>query len=136
MFGDGYTTGEFERIRAALIFHFRIESGKKRFGEFGEIYVGALEGAPPENKISDQRENDQNQRQYRRVPEREPDAYGIKHGSFGREKLACRDASENYSRLRRPRLPVRSEGQRSSRHRGEYAARACWNPRQFSGARD
>src|SRR5437879_11677511 len=42
MFGDGYLTGEFERIRAALIFHFRIESGKKRFREFGEIYVGEI----------------------------------------------------------------------------------------------
>src|SRR5467141_5112849 len=84
MFGDGYLTGEFKRIRAALIFHFRIKSGKKRFGEFGEIYVGVLEGAPPENKISDQRENYQNQRQYRRVPEREPDASGIKYGTLGR----------------------------------------------------
>ena len=86
MFGDGYTTGEFERNRAALIFHFRIESGKKSFGEFGEIHVGALEGAPPENKISDQRENNQNQRQYRRVPEREPEANRIKHGPSGRKK--------------------------------------------------
>ena len=86
MFGDGYPTGEFERIRAALIVHFRIESGKKSFGEFGEIHVGALEGAPPENKISDQRENNQNQRQYHRVPEREPEANRIKHGPSGRKK--------------------------------------------------
>ncbi len=86
MFGDGHLTGESERIRAALIFHFRIKSGKKRFGEFGEIHVGALEGAPPENKISDQRENNQNERQYRRVPESEPNANRIKHGSSGRKE--------------------------------------------------
>ncbi len=87
MFGDGHLTGESKRIRAVLIFHFRIERGEKCFGEFGEIHIGALEGAPPENKISDQRENNQNERQYRRVPEREPNADGIKHGPSGRKKL-------------------------------------------------
>jgi len=61
MFRDGHLTGEFERIRAALIVHFSIERGEKCFGEFGEIYVGALEGASPENKISDQAENNQNE---------------------------------------------------------------------------
>jgi len=42
MFRDGYLTGEFERIRAALIVHFSIQRGEKCFGEFGEIRVAAL----------------------------------------------------------------------------------------------
>src|SRR5712692_3651116 len=53
MFRDGYLSRQFQRIGAALIFDFRIESGEKCFSEFGEIHVGALEGTPPKNKISD-----------------------------------------------------------------------------------
>src|SRR5260370_3754294 len=53
MFRDGYLSCQFQRIRPALILDFRIERGEKCFREFGEIYVGALDGALPKNKISD-----------------------------------------------------------------------------------
>jgi len=61
MFRDGHLPGEFQRIRAAHIFHFGIESGEKSFREFGEIHVGALESAAPKNEIGDGRERNQNQ---------------------------------------------------------------------------
>ncbi len=61
MFRDGHLPSEFQRIRAALIFHFGIESSEKCFGEFGEIHVGALNRAPPENKISGQGESQENE---------------------------------------------------------------------------
>ena len=136
VFRDGYLSRQFQRIRAALILDFRIESGEKCFREFGEIHVGALEGAAPKNKISDQGENNQNKCQYSRIPERETDADGIKHGSSGREKPPWHAAVAKHFRLPRPRRLNRSGDQRSNRRLGGYGARVCWNRRQFSGARD
>src|SRR5260370_16431032 len=69
MFRDGYLSCQFQRIRPALILDFRIESGEKCFREFGEIYVGALEGALPKNKISDYADDNQDQCQYSRIPD-------------------------------------------------------------------
>ena len=85
MFRNGHLPSDFQRIWTALIFDFSVESRKKSFGEFGEVRVGALERAPPKNKIGDQGENNQNERQHGRIPKGEPDTNGIKHGSSGRE---------------------------------------------------
>src|SRR5690348_15120018 len=91
MFRDGDLSGESQRLGAALIVYFRIKSGEEGFGEFGEIHIGALDRAPPKNEIRDGRERNQNKRQDGGVPESEPDADGVKHGSSGPETRPWHD---------------------------------------------
>src|ERR1700747_1065208 len=54
MFVNRHLPCKLQRVRPALIFCLRVESGEKSFGEFREIHVRALERATPKNKISDQ----------------------------------------------------------------------------------
>src|SRR2546430_8737852 len=70
------------------------------------------------------------------VPKCEPDANRIKHCFSGRRTLPWRDSVAKHFRLPPPPPPNRSAGQKCILRLGEYGARACWNPRQFSGARD
>src|SRR5260370_4150604 len=135
MLRDGHLPGESQRIRAALIIHFGVESGEEGMGEFGEIHGGALDGAAPKNEIRDGRKRKQNQRQYYRIPESEPDADGIKPGSSRLEMRPWHADATRCFRLRRPRFPNQLEGQRSSRRHGGHGATALSDPRQLYGAR-
>src|SRR5437879_3365059 len=101
MFRDGDLSGESQRIGAALIVHFRIQSGEEGFGEFGEVHVGALNRAPPKNKVRDRRERNQNEPPDGRVPKSEPNADGVKHGSSGLETWPWHDdVTRCFRRLR------------------------------------
>src|SRR5256886_17237141 len=135
MFRDGHLSGESQRIGAALIAHFRIKSGEEGFGEFGEVHIGALNRAPPKNKVRDRRERNQNERQDGRVPKSEPDADGVKHGSSGLETWPWHDDVTRCFRRLVLRLPNQSEGRRSSRRRGGYETTVFWKTRSFCGSR-
>src|SRR6266849_2572301 len=81
MFENSLQPGAFERVRARFISHLGLESGEEDVGELREIAVGALRAVLPENEVGRESKHDENHCEDARIPERQPDADGFKHGS-------------------------------------------------------
>jgi hypothetical protein len=60
MFGDGLQGAAFELVGTRLVFHFCMQRGEEPVCELGEVAIGALCGALPENKVRRESEHNEN----------------------------------------------------------------------------
>src|SRR6266436_1478224 len=136
MFPNGHLGGGLEWIGPPLILQLGAQGNEKRIRELGQVRVCALYGAPPENEVGDEGQNNQHKREDDGVPEREPNADRIKHDSSGWEHLSSHERAKWCFPLpsRGSQNPLRNRGH--NQLRGAYGAAALRHPRQFSRARD
>src|SRR5712692_7592634 len=76
----GYSRRHFRCVRPVVVQHLRLHRRQERLGELRKVAVRSLQRAAPKNKIGNQRQHHQKQREHARVPKREPYPHRVKHG--------------------------------------------------------
>src|SRR6266849_3878537 len=77
---NGYSRRHFRCVRPVVVQHLRLHRRQERLRELRKVAVRSLQRAAPKNKIGNQRQHHQKQREHARVPKREPYPHRVKHG--------------------------------------------------------
>src|SRR5260370_35941087 len=133
MLDNRYARGSFRCVRSGVVERLRLHGRQECLGKLRKVAVRSLQRAPPKNKIRNQRQRHEKQRQHARVPKREPHPYRVKHGS------SCPACSlwPPYAACLPARgfpLPLRPPRQQNTPRPAACAARAALHGRRFFAA--